>query len=430
MSFSPAVGTEIAYPVHEFRLDNGLRVTVSPDHCAPVVAVNLWYDVGSRDERVGQWGLAHLFEHLMFEGSAHTGKGEHLQLMQSVGGQVNATTWFDRTNYFETIPASAVELALWLEADRLGTVGDHLTPENLANQREVVMSERRQRYDNAPYGDVLEHIVQMAFPPDHPYGHTTIGSPPDLDAVTVASAADFFETHYGPDTAVLTLVGDITPEGGLAAAERYFGGLAPRGRPPRVVPTPLAPLTATAPVEARGRVPADAAYAVWRLPASGRQDVEALRFALGALGGGQTSRLHRRLVRTEGVAASAGSSLMELAGGNSLGFAYALGLPGVSAEALSALLVDEIGSLSAGITPEEHVRALAAIERDWLSELSSVDDRADRLGELATLQADPGLINTRLATVQAIDAADVTQAIDHWLRPESAAILHYRGEDA
>lgn len=430
MSASVSTGPELSYPISEFRLDNGMRVIVSTDRTAPIVAVNLWYDVGSRDERPGEWGLAHLFEHLMFEGSAHTSKGEHLQAMQSMGGQVNATTWFDRTNYFETIPIEALDIALWFEADRLASVGDHLTPDTVANQRDVVLAERRQRYDNAPYGDVLERITSMVFPQQHPYGHTTIGHPPDLDAVTVATAREFFTTHYGPNTAVLSLVGDLSPEAGLAAAQRYFGHLPPVERPERTVAPPLPPLTGGAPVDTAGRVPANAAYAVWRLPASTTAAIEPLRFAFHALGGGQSSRLHRRLVREDKAAASTGASLMDLAGGNSIGFAYALGLPDVSAGTLSAALIEQIGTLSDGITPAEHGRALATLERDWLAELASVDDRADRLGEFATLHGDPHRVNSRLSSWQALTSPEVSAAIDKWLTPDQTAILHYRREDA
>jgi predicted Zn-dependent peptidase len=430
MSNAPTPLTDVAYPVHEFRLDNGLRVTVSPDHSAPIISVNLWYDVGSRDERVGQWGLAHLFEHLMFEGSAHTGKGEHLQLMQSAGGQVNATTWFDRTNYFETVPVGALDLALWLEADRLSSVGAHLTDENVENQRDVVLSERSQRYDNAPYGDVLEHIVRIAFPADHPYGHTTIGAVDDLRAVTVDTARSFFAAHYGPDTAVLTLVGDVTPEDAIAHVTRYFGDLSKVGRPARVVPAPLPSLVPTAPAEATGHVPADAAYAIWRLPAHGTSELDALDFALLALGGGQNSRLHRELVRNNPIAADVGTSVFDLAGGTSIGVAYALGLPDTPAEALADALRTEIARLSDGTTPAEHGRARVTLEREWLSGLSSVDDRADRFGEYATLHDDPGRVNRRLASLQAVGEADVAAATARWLPVDAAGYLHYRKADS
>ena len=182
---SSGAGATLAYPIVQRTLGNGLRVVASPDHQTPTVAVNLWYDVGSRDEEPGRTGFAHLFEHLMFQGSTHVPSGQHIGLLQAAGASVNATTWFDRTNYFETLPTGGLDLALWLEADRLGTLLDALTQESLDNQREVVKEEKRQRYDNVPYGDAMELLNALTFPPDHPYGHTTIGSMDDLNAATL-----------------------------------------------------------------------------------------------------------------------------------------------------------------------------------------------------------------------------------------------------
>ena len=202
MNAAPAITVD--YPIVEQRLANGLRVIASPDHGAPSVAVNLWYDVGSRDEEPGRTGFAHLFEHIMFQGSAHVPSGQHIGLLQAAGAAVNATTWFDRTNYFETLPTGGLDLALWLEADRLGSLLDALTQESLDNQREVVKEERRQRYDNVPYGDAMELLNALTFPADHPYGHTTIGSMDDLNAATLADVQAFFRTHYRPSNAVLS----------------------------------------------------------------------------------------------------------------------------------------------------------------------------------------------------------------------------------
>ena len=164
----------------------------SPDHAAPSVAVNLWYDVGSRHEQPGRTGFAHLFEHVMFQGSPHVESGQHIGLLQAAGASVNATTWFDRTNYFETLPTGGLDLALWLEADRLGTLLDALTQESLDNQREVVKEEKRQRYDNVPYGDAMQRLIELTFPADHPYGHTVIGSMDDLNAATLDDVRTFF----------------------------------------------------------------------------------------------------------------------------------------------------------------------------------------------------------------------------------------------
>ena len=217
--------TPYVYPSPR-RLDNGLRVIASPDHAAPSVAVNLWYDVGSRHEQPGRTGFAHLFEHVMFQGSPNVESGQHIGLLQAAGASVNATTWFDRTNYFETLPTGGLDLALWLEADRLGTLLDALTQESLDNQREVVKEEKRQRYDNVPYGDAMQRLIELTFPADHPYGHTVIGSMDDLNAATLDDVRAFFATHYLPNNAVLSIVGDCTVETAFGKAETYFGSLA------------------------------------------------------------------------------------------------------------------------------------------------------------------------------------------------------------
>ena len=195
----------------EHRLANGLRVVLSEDHLTPVAAVCLWYDVGSRHEVKGRTGLAHLFEHLMFQGSASVKGNGHFELVQGAGGSLNGTTSFERTNYFETMPAHQVELALWLEADRMGSLLTALDQESLDNQRDVVKNERRQRYDNVPYGTAFERLAALAYPDGHPYHHTPIGSMADLDAASLEDARAFFRTYYAPGNAVLAVVGDIDP---------------------------------------------------------------------------------------------------------------------------------------------------------------------------------------------------------------------------
>ena len=221
------------WPIETSRLDNGLRVVVSEDRTAPaVVAVNLWYDVGSRHEPAGQTGFAHLFEHLMFEGSVNVAKTEHMKLIQGSGGSLNATTNPDRTNYFETVPAEHLELALWLEADRMGGLVPALTQETLDNQRDVVKNERRQRYENVPYGDAWLRLLPLLYPPGHPYHHATIGSMADLNAADLATFQAFHQTYYAPNNAVLTVVGDATAAEVFALADKYFGALpGPRRHP-------------------------------------------------------------------------------------------------------------------------------------------------------------------------------------------------------
>src|SRR5712691_4958810 len=209
------------------RLANGLRLIISVDRLAPVVAVNLCYDVGSKHEVEGKTGFAHLFEHVMFQGSRNVGKTEHMAYVQSAGGTMNGSTWLDRTNYYETLPSHQAELALWLEADRMGTLLDALSQENLDNQREVVKNEKRWSYDNRPYGSWNEKLQAHLFPPEHPYHHSTIGSMDDLDAATVEDVSAFFRTYYAPNNAVLSVVGDVESADVVAAAGRYFGAIEP-----------------------------------------------------------------------------------------------------------------------------------------------------------------------------------------------------------
>ncbi|MFT3862522.1 M16 family metallopeptidase [Micropruina sp.] len=419
------MATVVRYSLHQATLDNGLRVIVNPDVTVPVVALNLWYDVGSRDERPGRTGLAHLFEHLMFEGSAQVGPGEHLAAIQSVGGSANATTWFDRTNYFETVPTGALDLALWLEAERLASLD--VTQHNLDNQRDVVMEEKRQRYDNVPYGDVLIHLVQLTFPADHPYGHATIGSMDDLAAATLDDARAFFATHYAPNNAVLTLVGDVHPDDALERVRRAFERLPRAGTPTRAETLPLPPLAAVPRRTVSAAVPSDATYLTWRLPTRDTPAFDAVEVALSVLGDGQTSRLHRRLVRADRIAEGAGASATGLIGGTSIGFAHARALPEVGAERLEEAIVAELARFIAdGPTTAEVDRVKAQYERMWLGELARFDSRADLFSCYATLHGDPDAVNRRLDEVRALTVGQVAEAAAAWLAPDQRAVLTYR----
>jgi len=417
------------YPVAEHVLDNGLRVIASPDHATGSVAVNLWYDVGSRHEEPGRTGFAHLFEHLMFQGSANVKSSEHFALLQPAGATVNATTWFDRTNYFEALPAGGLDLALWLEADRMGSLLVALTEENFENQREVVKEEKRQRYDNVPYGDVIELIIGQVFEPGHPYSHTVIGSMDDLNAAGVEDARNFFRRFYMPNNAVLSIVGDVDAATAFAKADKYFGIVPAADRPAKLITEPLPPLTGQPRRETTQDVPSEAVYLTWRLPADRAPGFDALDIGFGVLGQGQSSRLIKRLVRGKEIAESAYASAMGLIGGNSLGMVGARARTGVTPEELEEALVIEIeGLISEPATEAEIERAKAQTERHWLQELARIDSRADQLSGFATLHDDPGLINTRFAEIEAITPDDVSAAIAEWFTPEMRATLIYRKE--
>ena len=417
------------YPIHRRVLDNGLRVVVSPDHTVPNVTVNLWVGVGSRHEVAGRTGFAHLFEHLMFQGSRHVRSGEHFEALMAEGGRLNATTWFDRTNYFETVPTGAVELALWLEADRHGHLLDAVTQENLDNQRDVVKEEKRQRYDNQPYGTALIDVYATVFPEGHPYHHPTIGSMEDLDAASLEDVHDFFRRYYGPDNTVITLCGDITPERGFELVERYLGGLPASTEPPRDDLAQLAPLEAPARLEHRSAVPNDRLHIAFRLPVDGTDEFLAAAVALDCVGGLSTSRLVRRLVRREQTALGAHAVAWGLVDGASLGFVVLDVAPGVDPATVEDTFLEELAAfLEGGPTEVELEASLAQSERSWLSALASQEERADVISHHHLLHDDPEVVNTHLDRLRALTADDVVTAARTWLRPESRAVVAYLAE--
>ena len=414
------------YPIHRRTLANGLRVVVSPDHTVPNVTVNLWVGVGSRQESPGRTGFAHLFEHLMFQGSRSVRSGEHFEALMAEGGRLNATTWFDRTNYFETVPTGALELALWLEADRHGALLDAVTQENLDNQRDVVKEEKRQRYDNQPYGTALVDVYAAVFPEGHPYHHPTIGSMEDLDAATLDDVHAFFRRFYAPDNTVLTLCGDIEPEAGFAVVERYLGALEARAEPPRPLLPQLEPLGAAARVERHESVPNDRLHVGFRLPVDDTDEFLAASLALDCLAGLSTSRLVRRLVRREQTALGAHASAWGFVDGVSLGLVILDVAPGTDPGEIEGALVEELDRLAAeGPTPVELEAALAQAERSWLSALASQEERADLISRYALLHDEPEGVNAHLDRLRAVTAEQVTEAVARWLRPEHRATVAY-----
>jgi predicted Zn-dependent peptidase len=424
----PAPSTTDASVIIEHTLANGLRVVLSEDHLTPVAAVCLWYDVGSRHEVAGRTGLAHLFEHLMFQGSASVPGNGHFELVQGAGGSLNGTTSFERTNYFETMPAHQVELALWLEADRMGSLLTALDLTGLDNQRAVVKNERRQRYDNVPYGTAFERLVAMAFPEGHPYHHTPIGSMEDLDAATLADAQDFFRTYYAPNNAVLSVVGDIDPEQTLLWVEKYFGSIPSHDgkHPPRdggtVVRDGVAPLRQHLVEE----VPSQALMAAYLLPLDGTREADAADLALTILGSGESSRLYNRLVRRDRTAVTAGFGLLRLAGAPSLGWLDAKTSGEAAIGTVEAAVDEELARFAAeGPTPEELERAQAQIEREWLDRLDTVSGRADELCRYAVLFGDPKLVDGALAKVLDVTAEEVRAVAARYLTPDNRAVLTY-----
>ena len=332
-------------PVVEFsdeRLPNGLRLIVAEDHLAPVVAVNVWYNVGSKHEVEGKTGFAHLFEHVMFQGSANVGKAEHMALVQAAGGTLNGTTWLDRTNYYETMPSHQLELAIWLEADRMGTLLEALNQENLDNQRDVVKNEKRWSYDNRPYGTWQEKLLAQVFPPEHPYHHQTIGSMEDLDAASLDDVRAFFSTWYAPNNAVLSVAGDCERAQVRAWADRYFGPIPANPSFPRLGDMTLPDVIGEERRETvEDRVPLVRIFFGYRTPVFGDPRFDALDLATQVLAGGKGSRLHRRLVREERLAQDVSIGLLPVIGGASAAVGSVTVRPGVD-------IGDSRGGLSRG----------------------------------------------------------------------------------
>ncbi|MDF4253014.1 pitrilysin family protein [Streptomyces sp. WMMB303] len=411
----------------EHRLANGLRVVLSEDHLTPVAAVCLWYDVGSRHEAEGRTGLAHLFEHLMFQGSAQVEGNGHFELVQGAGGSLNGTTSFERTNYFETMPAHELELALWLEADRMGSLLAALDEESMENQRDVVKNERRQRYDNVPYGTAFERMTAMVYPEGHPYHHTPIGSMADLDAASLEDAREFFRTYYAPNNAVLSVVGDIDPDTTLAWIEKYFGSIPGHDgkRPPRdgALPDPVGEEQREVVEE---DVPSRALMNGYRLPHDGTREADAADLALTALGGGESSRLYTRLVRHDRTAVAAGFGLLRLAGAPSLGWLDIKASSGAETADIQAAVDEELRRFAEeGPSEEEMERAQAQLEREWLDRLGTVGGRADELCRYAVLFGDPQLALTAVRRVLEVTREEVRQVAAERLRADNRAVLVY-----
>ena len=411
----------------EHRLANGLRVLVAPDHLAPVVAINVWYDVGSKHEQPGRTGFAHLFEHLMFQGSRHVGKAEHLAIIQAAGGVVNGTTYFDRTNYFETLPSHRFELGLWLEADRMATLLDAVNQENLDNQRDVVKNEKRQSYDNQPYGSFYERLLAAVMPEDHPYHHTPIGSMADLDAASLDDVRAFFRTYYTPDNAVLAIVGDVDVDEAIASARRYFGPIPPSPGIPPLGDLSLPPhIGREVRAEVPDRVPLARVHLGFRIPPFGTPAFDALEVATEIAAGGQGSRLYRRLVRELRIAQDVAFFVLPLVEGASVLAGWATVRPEADVATVEAVFREELERMATEpVTDDELLRARALIESEELSALSRVEEVADRLAMYATLFDRPGLINEQLARYLAVDAPAIQRAMQDVVRPDNIAVLTY-----
>ena len=419
--------TRMRIPVETFHLDNGLFVTLSEDHTAPIVAVNLWYHVGSANERAGRTGFAHLFEHMLFQGSAHVGVNEHFELIQRAGGTLNGSTWLERTNYFETVPSNELALALWLEADRMGELLPAMTQEKLDNQRDVVKNERRWAVDNQPYGTMLEKMQELAFPPSHPFRHSLIGSMEDLSAASLDDIAQFFTTYYTPDNAVLSITGDFDSEEAHKLVTEYFGPIPKgKGKPP-LPPMNLPPVFGGWLREVvQDDVSLPRLFMAFRSPIFGSEEYYAASVASAILGMRKGSRLHRSLVRERQIAADAGAFTFDLAKGTDLMVVDVTARPEVSVAQLEEEVDREIELVyREGVAESEVKRAIALIETDLVVSLQSAGERADRLSMFATYFNQPRLINEQADRYRSVTTERVNDLISERLGEDNRASLLY-----
>jgi len=421
----------LSIPFERHRLDNGLKVVLSPDRSVPVVTTNLWYGVGSRNEPVGKTGFAHLFEHMMFQGSAHVPKNKHFELIERVGGTLNATTWFDRTNYFETVPSNDLELALWLESDRMGWMLPAMDQEKLDNQRDVVKNEKRQRYDNQPYGDWDERLQALVYPEDHPYRHTVIGSMEDIDAATLDDVRSFFETFYVPNNAVLTIAGDIDPAQALTQVERYFGEIEPGDPIPALPGNPDLDslIGGTVRDHVVADVPLPRVIMAFRIPPYSSSDFAVAEVSCSLLGTGRASRFYRRLVRERRVAKGVVTYVFPLLTGASMMLVWATGFPGSDPADLEAAMSEELAAL-AEAEQSEVDRAIALTETDLVRALERVSERADLLSMFDLYFDDPGRLNSELDRLRAVSVDQIRAFAVDRLGTDNRAVLVYEPESA
>jgi zinc protease len=419
-------------PIETATLPNGLTIIFSEDHTAPIVAVNLWYHVGSANERQGRTGFAHLFEHMLFQGSADVGANEHFELVQRAGGTLNGSTWLDRTNYFETVPSNQLELALWLEANRMGYLLPAMTQQKLDTQRDVVQNERRWSMDNQPYGTWWERLPALAFPVGHPFHHSLIGSMADLDAASLDDIAHFFETYYTPDNAVLTVAGDFDAGEARRMVERHFGPI-PRGTGKPALPDMTVPPTFGG---ALREVVADDVmlprlFLAFRSPVFGSDAYYAASVAGAILGMRKGSRLHRALVRERQIAAEAQAFTYDLAKGSDLLVVDVTARPETTVEALEEAVHAEIDRIHRdGVTDAEVARAVTLIETELVAAMQSAGDRADRLSMFTTYFGDPGLLNHQAARYRAVTVERVNTLIRERFGRENRASLLYVPREA
>ena len=422
-----AEDAKLVIPFERFELGNGLEVLLHVDHGAPLVAVNVWYHVGAFHERPGRTGFAHLFEHMMFQGSAHVRDDGHFQTLEAIGAsEINGTTDYDRTNYFETVPANHLETALWMESDRMGFLLNDLGPGKLANQIGVVQNERRQGYESAPYGLAEEELWQALFPAPHPYHGMVIGSMADIGAASLDDVRDFFRTWYAPNNATLVIAGDFDPAAARRLVERYFGSL-PRGPEParpQVAEVRVAGEKRLARAEKVGRLPR--VMIGWLTPAFFAEGDAAADLLAMILGSGEASLLNRRLVRELEIAQGV-EAYQESLGAQSVFHLNVTGRPGVDPERLLAEIDGVLARARAGeITEAQLVRARNRYETRFmrrLQKLGGFGGRADLLQSYNHFLGDPGYLARDVGRYRAVTRDQLTAFATDALATERRVVM-------
>jgi zinc protease len=417
-------------PYTSRTLPNGLDVVVHVDRRIPMAAVSVWYHVGSRHEQPGRTGFAHLFEHLMFKGSAHHPQG-YFEALQEAGGLVNGSTNTDRTNYWEVVPSQALELALWMESDRMGALLPALDEAKFVAEREVVLNERRQNYENRPYGLSTIALAEALYPPGHPYSWVTIGMPADLLASSVDDARAFFATFYHPANASLSIAGDVDADEAHALAERYFGDI-PAG-PSVVHPVTPASLGARKRLWIGDRVELPRLTLAWHSPAMFHDDDAALDVVADVLAGGKSSRLYRALVHDTRLAAdvSAVQGSREM---SSVFYVSVTAAPGRTLATIERAVMDVLDALAAdGPTSDEIERATARTEAQFVYRIQAIGGfggKSDQLNAYNVFTGSPGYLATDRDRYARVTAASVTGAVRRWLRdaPNVAMSVVPRGQ--
>jgi predicted Zn-dependent peptidase len=406
--------------IEQFTLDNGLRVVLSEDHAVPVVSVAVYYDVGSRNEKQGRTGFAHLFEHMMFQGSENVPKAAHFQYISNAGGTMNGTTSSERTNYFETLPANQLPLALWLESDRMRSL--KVTQENLDNQRSAVQEEKRLRYDNQPYVNAYLRLMEMTFK-NPANAHSTIGSMEDLDAATVEDVQEFFRIYYAPNNAVLSIVGDFETEEARALVEKYFSAI-PRQQPPPAVDVSEPPEVAGGEETYLDKLAPAPAFALgWKIPPRRTTEFYSLALASDLLFEGDSSRLYQKMVKGEESVIRIEGGIDERRGPSGL-FVFALPKPGNDPAQIRRTVMDELKRLATdGPTSEEMEKLRNGLVNDTVRSRQSSLYRAQRLAEYALYDGDPQLFNTELERYLQITPDQIREAVALYLDTDNRVVI-------